>query len=103
MTTGDRSGAVRAAAMTVAAALAACGGGGPTASVKASAPPSGSTRNDRASSLPLPGASGVVILDYLACDRAAGRVWVPAGSLGDVDVIDGAAGTISAVHGFPTA
>lgn len=29
-----------------------------------------------------------VSMDYLACDRATGRVWVPAVNTGSVDVID---------------
>src|SRR5881409_1230508 len=36
----------------------------------------------------LPGASGVVALDYFAYDRATGKVWVPASNTGSVDVID---------------
>ncbi len=36
----------------------------------------------------LPGASGAVALDYFACDRATGKVWVPASNTGSVDVID---------------
>src|SRR5262245_32969452 len=50
----------------------------------------------------LPGAAGAVSLDYLAVDRAAGKVWVPAGDTGSVDVIDTATGKVTRVEGFPT-
>jgi DNA-binding beta-propeller fold protein YncE len=52
--------------------------------------------------VPLPGASSRVLLDYLAVDRAAGRVWVPAGETGNVDVIDTATTTIRPIGGFAT-
>ncbi len=42
-------------------------------------------------------------LDYLGCDRAAGRFWIPAGGTGSVDVIDVATGQVSRIEGFPTA
>jgi hypothetical protein len=54
-------------------------------------------------SLPLPGAVAPASLDYLACDRAAGRVWVPVGSTGSVDVLDLATGAFTRVNGFATA
>jgi hypothetical protein len=53
--------------------------------------------------LPLPGANGPVTLDYFAFDRARGRLWVPAGNTGRVDVIDGASDEIKELRGFPTA
>lgn len=53
--------------------------------------------------IPLPGAASRVLLDYLAVDRAAGRVWVPAGETGNVDVIDTATLTIRPIGGFVTA
>jgi DNA-binding beta-propeller fold protein YncE len=56
----------------------------------------------RSRAIPLPGATGIVHLDYLAVDRAAGRIWIPAGETGRVDVIDAATGAIRAVEGFPT-
>lgn len=65
------------------------------------APPTAGARL-RARAIPLPGASGVVHLDYLAVDRARGRVWVPAGETGRVDVIDGRTGSVAAVEGFAT-
>jgi DNA-binding beta-propeller fold protein YncE len=57
-----------------------------------------------ARSIPLPGggADGV-FMDYLACDRAEGAVWVPAGNSGSVDVIRTATGRLERVSGFPTA
>jgi DNA-binding beta-propeller fold protein YncE len=50
----------------------------------------------------LPGGPPVV-MDYLAFDAATGRVWVPAGNTGRVDVVDVATGKVTAVDGFPTA
>jgi DNA-binding beta-propeller fold protein YncE len=49
----------------------------------------------------LPGASGVVALDYFAYDRSTGRLWVPASNTGNVDVIDESADAVS-VTGFKT-
>src|SRR5207249_10728350 len=50
----------------------------------------------------LPGATGAVALDYFAHDRATGKVWVPAGNTGSVDVIDGNTDAVSQITGFPT-
>jgi DNA-binding beta-propeller fold protein YncE len=51
----------------------------------------------------LPGApAGGVFMDYLAYDRARGRVWVPAGNTGAVDVVDVASGRVDTIAGFPT-
>jgi DNA-binding beta-propeller fold protein YncE len=50
----------------------------------------------------LPGASGVVQLDYFAYDRSMGKVWVPASNTGNVDVIDENSGVVSQVAGFKT-
>ena len=52
--------------------------------------------------IPLPGATGPVALDYLAVDRAGGKVWVPAGETASVDVIDTATGKVTRIEGFPT-
>jgi DNA-binding beta-propeller fold protein YncE len=41
-------------------------------------------------------------MDYIACDRATGRVWVPAGNTGSVDVIDPQGDKITRIQGFPT-
>jgi len=56
--------------------------------------------NFSVTALPLPGASGVVMLDYVAYDRATGRLWVPAGNIGTVDVLDTASDRIQQVNGF---
>ena len=50
----------------------------------------------------LPGGPPVV-MDYLAFDAPHGRLWVPAGNTGRVDVIDVASGKVNAVDGFATA
>jgi DNA-binding beta-propeller fold protein YncE len=51
--------------------------------------------------LRLPGANGIVTLDYFAFDRATGRLWVPAGNTASVDVIEGT--SIQRIEGFATA
>jgi hypothetical protein len=53
--------------------------------------------------LPLPGSNGLVMLDYLAYDSALGRLWVPAGNTGSVDVIDTSSDQIQSVEGFSVA
>jgi DNA-binding beta-propeller fold protein YncE len=55
----------------------------------------------RREELPLPGATGLVTLDYLAWDRATGRLWVPAGNTGRIDVIEG--GAVRSIGGLATA
>src|SRR5881409_105768 len=50
----------------------------------------------------LPGASGVVALDYFAYDRSTGKLWVPASNTGNVDVIDEKSDAVSQVTGFKT-
>jgi DNA-binding beta-propeller fold protein YncE len=52
--------------------------------------------------LTLPGASGLVTLDYFAWDRSTERLWVPAGNLASVAVIDGS-DQITKITGFKTA
>ncbi len=52
--------------------------------------------------LPGVGPEGVM-LDYLAVDRARGRVWVPAGGTGTTAVIDAKSGKLQRVEKFPTA
>jgi DNA-binding beta-propeller fold protein YncE len=52
--------------------------------------------------IPLPGGPPVG-MDYLAFDAANGRVWVPAGNTGRVDVVDARTRKVTAVEGFPTA
>ena len=53
-------------------------------------------------SIPLPGGPPVG-MDYLAFDAANHRVWAPAGNTGNVDVVDAATGTVTAIGGFATA
>src|SRR5438128_4206168 len=50
----------------------------------------------------LPGASGVVALDYFAYDHSTGKLWVPASNTGNVDVIDENSDAVSQVTGFKT-
>jgi DNA-binding beta-propeller fold protein YncE len=50
----------------------------------------------------LPGASPPASLDYIACDRPSGRVWVPVGDTGSVDVYDPSGETFTRVDGFKT-
>jgi len=50
----------------------------------------------------LPGANGVVVLDYFAYDAQTGRLWVPASNTGSVDVIDETTDVVSQVTGFDT-
>ena len=52
--------------------------------------------------LSLPGATGVVALDYFAYDHSTGRLWVPASNTGTVDVIDERSDAVSQVTGFKT-
>lgn len=86
--------------------LAACAEMTPAESPAASpgtppAPAQGSVQL-KATPIPLPGATGAVSLDYLAVDRAAGKVWVPAGDTASVDVVDVATGKVTRIEGFPT-
>jgi DNA-binding beta-propeller fold protein YncE len=53
--------------------------------------------------LPLPGANGLVMLDYFAYDRTTRQHWVPAANTGSVDVIDTTTDQIKRVEGFPVA
>src|SRR5882762_3779587 len=50
----------------------------------------------------LPGAGGVVALDYFAYDRVTGKLWVPASNTGSVDVIDEKTDAVTQITGFPT-
>lgn len=50
--------------------------------------------------LPLPGASGLVMLDYFAYDPTSRRLWVPAGNTGSVDVINTTTDQIQRIEGF---
>ena len=53
--------------------------------------------------LVLPGANGLVMLDYFAYDRSSRRLWVPAANTGSVDIIDTTTDQIQRVEGFPVA
>lgn len=53
--------------------------------------------------LPLPGAKGLVTLDYFAYDPSTHRLWVPAANTGSVDVIDTTTDQIRRVEGFAVA
>ena len=53
--------------------------------------------------LPLPGANGLVMLDYFAYDNSTRRLWVPAANTGSVDVIDTTTDQIKSVDGFSVA
>ena len=53
--------------------------------------------------LPLPGANGLVTLDYFAYDHTSRRLWVPAANTGSVDVIDTTTDQIKRVKGFTVA
>ena len=50
----------------------------------------------------MPGAKGPVSLDLIAYDRAHGRVWVPVGDTGSVDVFDIGSSAFKRVDGFET-
>jgi DNA-binding beta-propeller fold protein YncE len=53
--------------------------------------------------LPLPSASGLVVLDYFSYDKESSQLWVPASNTGRVDVIDGFSDQIRSVEGFTVA
>jgi len=51
----------------------------------------------------LPGTHGHATLDYLAFEPARGRLWVPVGDTGSVDVLDAASGQFTRIDGFKNA
>ncbi len=51
-------------------------------------------------SVHLPGDRETVSLDYLAADRPTGRVWIPAGDAGRVDVLEVASREVHSIAGF---
>src|ERR1700732_1507089 len=53
--------------------------------------------------LPLPGANGLVMLDYFQYDNATRPLWGPAANTGSVDVIDTTTDQIKSVEGFSVA
>lgn len=92
--------ALSAAALAL---LSACAADRPASMSADAADAAQASRALRSRAIPLPGANGVVHLDYLAVDRARGRVWIPAGNTGRVDVLDIGSGALTAIEGFPTA
>jgi DNA-binding beta-propeller fold protein YncE len=52
--------------------------------------------------IPLPGTPSPLSFDYLVADRAAGRIYVPVGNTGSLDVLDVASGAFTRVDGFKT-
>jgi DNA-binding beta-propeller fold protein YncE len=50
----------------------------------------------------IPGTPTPLSYDYLAADRAAGRIYVPVGNTGSLDVLDVASGAFTRVDGFKT-
>src|ERR1700694_797053 len=52
-----------------------------------------------ARAFPLPGGKPI-LMDYLVCDRATGRIWIPAGNTGSVDLIDGKNNSVTRIDGF---
>jgi len=55
-----------------------------------------------AKTLALPGTSGRATLDYIAYEPVHGRIWVPVGETGSVDVLDPASGQFTRIDGFKT-
>src|SRR5207237_763429 len=53
--------------------------------------------------LPLPGANGLVMLDYFAYDHTSRLLWVPAANTGSVDIVETATNHVKRVEGFPVA
>src|SRR3982074_1391933 len=53
--------------------------------------------------LPLPGASGLVMLDYFAYDHSSRLLWVPAANTGGVIIIKTTTDQIKRVEGFSVA
>ena len=63
----------------------------------------GAASEFRVKPLPLPGAHGLVMLDYFAYDRNSQVLWVPAANTGSVDAIDTATDQIKRIEGFAVA
>jgi DNA-binding beta-propeller fold protein YncE len=68
------------------------------------APPAPDKARPAPRSIALPGApaTGGVGMDFIAYDAAHGRVWVPAGNTGSVDVIEVATDKVTRIEGFAT-
>ncbi len=73
--------------------------------LEANAGTGGGDGGAQARAIPLPGATGPASLDYIAYEPGehGGRVWVPVGATGSVDVLDVATGTFQKVDGWKTA
>jgi DNA-binding beta-propeller fold protein YncE len=69
----------------------------------AAAPASEQVAEFRKAELALPGAKGLVSLDYFVFDSVNHRLWVPASNTGAVTVIDAATDQVTALRGFRTA
>ena len=69
---------------------------------RASPHPPGPAPAARVVKLPLPGANGLVVLDYMAYDDQHGVVWLPAGNLGTVIAVDVTTDRMTTVTGFRT-
>ncbi|HEY8074690.1 MAG TPA: hypothetical protein VIF62_11280 [Labilithrix sp.] len=75
-----------------------------TADVDAGPPPaSPGPAQLTAKAIALPGTNGHATLDYLVFEPAHGRVWVPVGDTGSVDVLDPASGQLTRIDGFKNA
>ncbi|MFI5301562.1 MAG: YncE family protein [Polyangiales bacterium] len=85
---------------------AACGGSAPPPMTATTSPAASSSASAGAAPFapyPFPGATAPVTLDYLGIDRAHGKVWVPVGDTGSVDLFDVSSRTFARVDGFATA
>jgi DNA-binding beta-propeller fold protein YncE len=56
-----------------------------------------------AKAIALPGISGHAALDYLVFESSRGRIWVPVGDTGSVDVFDPASAQFTRIDGFKNA
>jgi len=72
------------------------------ASARAQAPDAAVSTAAAAESVALPGGPPVD-MDYLAYDSESGRLFIPAGNTGKVDVLDTKTGKLGSVDGWPTA
>lgn len=83
---------------------------GPVSPATSTAPVSSATSTEPASPAPelssrtvdLPGATAPVGIDLIAYERGRGRVWVPVGDTGSVDVFDIGSRSFRLVDGFKT-